>query len=411
MGGGLLQLVSYGKQSEFLIKNPTISFFKYVHKKYTNFAIESIPNNFNEQIDFGRKTTCKIGKFGDLLNKMILMVELPKLETPGLSWTNGLGHSIIESIELEIGGTLIDRLTGDMLTIYMEYYLEEAKREGYYEMVKYTSDMYFHEYVYTDSMKLFIPLKFWFCRNLGSSLPLIALQYHDVSLTVEFKKFEECIYNPSNLSQERLSIKNALLYCDYIYLDSKERKIFAQKPHEFLIDQHQINTNNSIKYVHESINIPLEFNHPTKVLYWTIQNKEAQKLNLWSNFELNPRLTKNNIIPNIPLSTAVLQINGQPRFSEREEEFFRLIEPYNNGVVIPKKNIYSYNFGFNYSRFQPCGTLNFSRIDNSNLILKFNKDYEDRSVLLNDDLDIKIYAINYNILRIINGMGGVVYND
>ena len=143
MGGAVLQLVSYGKQNEYLISNPSISYFKYVHKRHTNFAIESIGNNFTEQLDFGRKSSCIIGKHGDLISKMMLQVSLPKVENNNpsgekLGWTNELGHSLIKKVEFLIGGVVIDTIDGDWLDIYSNFYLEESKREGYNEMIKYS---------------------------------------------------------------------------------------------------------------------------------------------------------------------------------------------------------------------------------------------------------------------------------
>ena len=130
-------------------------------------------------------------------------------------------------------------------------------------------------------------------------------------------------------------------------------------------------------------------------------------MNLWGEYSLNPqRIRVDNLIE--PLKSIEMKINGQDRFSEREAEHFRLIEPYNYGKIIPEKFMYTYNFCINPNSYQPSGTINFSRIDNSNMIFKFNMD----SIVNNDnDIDIKIFAVNYNILIIANGMGGVKYSD
>lgn len=407
MGGAVLQLVSYGKQSDYLIGNPNVSFFKYVHKRHTNFAIDSIPNNFTETLDFGRKSSCLIAKRGDLINKMFLQISLPKLESNHqVGWTNELGHSIIRKVEFTIGGVVIDTLDGDWLDIYSEFHLEESKRNGYLEMVKCSES--FDNYTFNDKMNLFIPLPFWFTQNLGSSLPLVALQYHDIVVNVYLRPLSECYFSENGEDKpDNTNIVNARIYCDYIFLDSKERKEFAQNEHEYLIIQHQKNDNNITKYGNSSINIPLEFNHPTKALYWTLQNRLAQSYNLWHNYNLNPsRITNEN--PLEILGSVEMKINGQDRFSEKEAEHFRLLEPLKYGSTTPKKFMYNYNFGVHNDKYQPSGTINFSRIDNSQILLKFNMD---TNVDQSNDIDIKIFATNYNILRIKNGMGGVVYND
>tara|TARA_B100000795_G_scaffold239348_1_gene200959 strand:- start:3778 stop:5007 length:1230 start_codon:yes stop_codon:yes gene_type:complete len=409
MGGALLQLVSYGKQSEYLLGNPSVSFFKFVHKRHTNFSMESIATNFNEQLDFGNKSSCRIGKNGDLINKMLLQISLPSIENSGekpISWTNELGHSIIKKVELLIGGEVIDTIDGDWLDIYSEFYLENSKKEGYYEMIKYSNSM--DNYTFRNKMKLFIPLPFWFCKNIGNSLPLIALQYHDIVVNVYLRPLSECIYNSYNIPNIPTNIKilDSKLYCNYIFLDTKERKYFAQNDHEYLIIQHQKNINNVINYGNKSLKVELEFNHPVKSIYWTLQNQESQKLNLWNNYALNPEILRINTEIE-PLKSIEMKLNGMDRFSEREAEHFRLIEPYNFNKIVPNKFIYTYNFCTNPNIYQPSGTINFSRIDNSTIIFKFN----DSNVDKNNKIDIKIFAINYNILRIKNGMGGLVFSD
>ncbi len=407
MGGAVLQLVSYGKQSDYLIGNPNISFFKYVHKRHTNFAIDSIPNNFSETLDFGRKSSCTIGKHGDLITKMFLQISLPELDDVNqVSWTNELGHSIIRKVEFLIGGVVVDTIDGDWLDIYSEFHVDASKREGYREMIKYSES--FDNYTYRNKMNLFIPLHFWFTQNLGSALPLVALQYHDIVVNVYLRPFNETYFSETGAnSPPETQIINSRIYCDYIFLDTKERKDFAQKEHEYLIVQHQKNDNNIIRYGNNSVNIELEFNHPTKAIYWTLQNKLAQKYNLWHDYSLNPeRIRIHNPIE--ILSSVEMKINGQDRFTEKEAEHFRLLEPMKYGSTIPRKFMYNYNFGVYNDKYQPSGTINFSRIDNSNMLFKFNMDTSEDQ---NNDIDIKIFAVNYNILRIKNGMGGVIFND
>ena len=407
MGGAILQLVSYGKQSDYLIGNPNISFFKFVHKRHTNFAIDTIPNNFSETLDFGRKSSCIIGKHGDLISKMFLQISLPKIQsTYPISWTNELGHSIVKKVEFLIGGIVVDTIDGDWLDIYSEFHMDASKREGYLEMIKFSEA--FDNYTFRDKMNLFIPIPFWFTQNLGSSLPLVALQYHDIVVNVYLRPFPECFFSENNTdTASSVEVVNARIYCDYIFLDSKERKDFAQKEHEYLIIQHQKNDNNVIRYGNNTINIPLEFNHPTKALYWTLQNKLAQSYNLWGNYNLNPeRIATQNPIE--ILNSVEMKINGQERFSEKEAEHFRLLEPLKYGSTTPKKFMYNYNFGVHNDKFQPSGTINFSRIDNSNILFKFNME---TNVNQDNDIDIKIFATNYNVLKIKNGMGGVMYND
>ena len=138
-----------------------------------------------------------------------------------------------------------------------------------------------------------------------------------------------------------------------------------------------------------------------KPLYWTLQNKVAQDFNLWGDYFLNPqRMRTENPIE--ILETVEMKINGQDRFTEKDFEHFRLLEPLKYGCSVPRKFMYNYNFGVHNDKYQPSGTINFSRIDNSNLLLKFNMN---SNVDQDNDIDIKIFATNYNLLRIKNGMG------
>ena len=414
MGGGLIQLVSSGKQGQHLTSNPQISFFKQVHKKYTNFSMETIPLNFSQEVDFGSKSTCKIYRHGDLLHKCILEIFLPKLSAAGnVEWTNGIGNAIIKEITLLIGGEIIDKMDGNLLDIYSEFFLEEGKRKTYHKMIGYENGEF--EADGSDNnkaMKLFIPLEFWFCRNIGSALPLVSMQYHDVEIQVEFRKFSE-LYNPFDANPDRVKITSCKLYADYVFLDIDERKEFAKRTHEYLITQHQKNTDNSISYSQRNIKIDLTFNHPTKALFWYVKTKDSNDKNLWFDYDPrkddggNPiRFSQSEMIQFV--ENVVLYLNGNERFQKRSGEYFRYIEPYKRCKNIPdKKNIYNYNFGFNTSQFQPNGYLNFSRIDNATLLL----DIVESDLIKDDVIFITIYAMNYNILRVHSGMGGLLYKD
>jgi len=408
MGGGLLQLVSSGKQGKYLTSNPQISYFKQVHKKHTNFAIESIPLQFNQSVDFGLKSVCKVGRHGDLLNKCFLEINLPILDN-GAEWTNGIGNALIKEVQLLIGGEIIDRMDGQLLDIYSEFYLEEGKRNTYHKLIGYHKS-YDGVGENDKAMRLYVPLEFWFCRNIGSSLPLVSMQYHDVEIQVEFRKFSECYYQSSEIPTP-VSITSCRLYADYVYLDIDERKEFASRSHEYLITQHQKNDNNSIQYSQKSVKIDLEFNHPVKSLFWFVKTLTSDNENLW--FDYYPRMVGASKVPlkldelNF-IDSVQLLLNGQERFNRRNGEFFRYIEPYKRCRNVPdNKSVYNYNFGFNTCQFQPSGFLNFSRIDNSQL----NIDIIEDDTVQDDTLYITIYAINYNVLKIHSGMGGLMYKD
>ena len=183
MGGGLMQLVAYGAQDIYLTGNPQITFFKVVYRRHTNFSMEAIEQTFSGSPDFGRKVYCTISRNGDLIHRVYLQVKLPAVTAATGSyhrWVNYVGHALIKNVEIEIGGQRIDKHYGDWLHIWNELSQTAGKQQGYQNMVGNVDKLYrpVGAGKSTPATTLFIPLQFWFCRNPGLALPLIALQYH-----------------------------------------------------------------------------------------------------------------------------------------------------------------------------------------------------------------------------------------
>jgi len=408
MGGALLQLVALGSQDNYLVGNPKISFFKSVYKHHTNFAIESKAQIFKENVTFGKKISCTIERSGDLISKMMLEIKLPAIGTSSnISWINSIGHHIIEYIEIEIGGLVIDKHYGSWMEIYSEFCIPESLQLGYYKMIGKTD--VFTNVSQKNSMKLYIPLQFWFCKNIGNALPLIALQYHDVKINLKLRDFSECWYSGSsdgvmgsNVPNE-LQISSCQLFTDYVFLDMDERRKFAQSSHEYLIEQLQVNILNNVSEKKKLENVCLTFNHPIKELYWTLQLNSINKINDWNNFSNTVKDDSYSTDQEESLKSVVLSINGQERFQERDAEYFRLVQPFYHHSRVPKSFIYSYSFSINPESTQPSGSLNFSRIDNAHLTLKCVDNIKASNV--------NVYAINYNILKIMSGMGGLLFSN
>jgi len=419
MSGALLELVALGEQDKHLVGNPQISYFKSVNKSHTNFSMESIPIRSNEEPDFGKLVTFIIEKKGDLLHKILLEIELPQLQTnpeTNISWINNIGNYIIDYIELDIGGITIDKRYGQWLDISSELHIPKSHQDGYYEM-NHKQD-FMTNVANNISCKLFIPLDFWFTKTIGNALPLIALQYHDVKVNIKFKEFKDCYYsglnlktNPVNVSRARFTSCN--LFCDYIFLDIDERRNFAQSTHEYLIEQLQFNTVNNIQDNLNLKRIELDFNHPVKEIIWVIQLSEAKNYNDWTNYSnslvsstyTQVDETESGVVDPTGeiLKDAVILINGHERFTPRKAKYFRLVQPFNHHTNIPRNFIYSYSFSLMPENSQPSGSLNFSRIDNSQLSLTCIDNVKECSV--------NVYAINYNILKIMSGMGGILYSN
>jgi hypothetical protein len=288
-----MQLVAYGAQDIYLTGNPQITYWKVVYRRHTNFSMESIEQTFNGSADFGKKVSCTISRNGDLMYRVYLQVTLPEVAPQGndrFRWLNWVGHILVQHVDVEIGGQRIDRHYGDWLHIWNELTQTAGHADGYANMVGNVPAL---TQVYTGgaansstpATTLFIPLEFWFCRNPGLALPLIALQYHEVKINLQFREAKECYWLCAGGSDACCttvvpSLKSASLYVDYIYLDTDERRRFAQVSHEYLIEQLQYTGEETV--VSQCNKIKLNFNHPCKELVWVVQpqaNRSAQDTN------------------------------------------------------------------------------------------------------------------------------------
>lgn len=292
---------------------------------------------------------------------------------------------MIDNVTIEIGGQTIDQHYGTWLHIWNELTQTAEKQDGYDIMIGNDSE----RTTATadtggsiDPTTLYVPLQFWFCRNPGLALPLIALQYHEVKFNLQFATFDRLVAG-TGLSVGAL---NASLYVDYIYLDTDERRQFAQVQHEYLIEQLQFTGAESISGSYKS---KLALNHPCKELVWVIH----QEANAPSDFDASGVDT---------VVDAKLQLNGQDRFSTRPGSYFNLVQPYQHHTRIPSIGIYVYSFALNPEQHQPSGTVNMSRIDNATLQL---------TTASLTDASLHVYAVNYNVLRVMAGMGGLAYSN
>ena len=336
MGGGLLQLVAYGAQDVYLTGNPQITFFKVVYRRHTNFALESILQTFNGSVGWGNRVTATISRNGDLINRAYLVL------TPSVNVDVDYGGlKAIQYAELEIGGQKIDKHYGEWMYIWNELSLPAGKRVGYDKMVGKEK--------LTANKKHYIPLEFWFCRNVGLALPLIGLQYHEVKVNIQFETAAVMAGTGSTLEAE--------LWVDYVYLDTDERRKFAQSSHEYLIEQLQFTGNESA-----APKIKLNLNHPVKELVWVARRPSTTAGIKWNHYDDGSG--------EILVKTAKLTLNGNDRFATRDGDYFNLVQPFQHHENIPSnKGINVYSFALKPEEHQPSGTLNMSRIDTASLSL------------------------------------------
>jgi hypothetical protein len=261
-----------------------LHFFKVVYRRHTNFSVEPVQQTWNGAADFGRTVTCNINRNGDLITNMYVVVKLPVTlvnSTIYKSWgyVNRLGHALISNVKIEIGGSKIDEQYGDWLNIWYELTHKVGQERGYAKMIGDVPELTDITTITKPAYNLYIPLQFWFNRNNGLALPLIALQYHDVRITLAFRAFNECINYTQNTEPPVVSMTDSFLLIDYVYLDSEERKRFAQASHEYLIEQLQFTGSES--WNSANLKLRLNFNHPSKYLVWAPHSSLHNTRNNW----------------------------------------------------------------------------------------------------------------------------------
>ena len=465
-----MQLVAYGAQDIYLTGNPMITYFKVVYRRHTNFAMESIQQTFNGSIGWGNRVTALISRNGDLVNGMTLEVTLPNLTVNAdagaartARWINDVGHYIMSQVDIEIGGQLIDRHYSDWLEIWAQLTVPASKKLGYRHMIGQDAltaggtlsptvgaanaatgaslqggvgAAAAGNTVALTGRKIFVPLQFWFCRNVGLALPLIALQYHEVKVNITFEQSANLALGltngaagtanqPNAAAVSVAALTDATLWVDYIYLDTDERRRFAQVSHEYLIEQLQMNVDTySAGQTNKSVN--LTFNHPVKELVWIFGETVTRATNTTGDFVINnmshfvrgtdvlagaDNFAGQSSSGSNPLLNAKLQLNGQDRFAERVGGYFSRVQPFNHHTCIPDSpGINVYSFALKPEEHQPSGTCNFSRIDNAKLNVSLTA-AAGTGVAGTTGGSIYVFATNYNVLRVMSGMGGLAYSN
>ncbi len=463
MAGGLMQLVAYGAQDVYLTGQPKVTFFQAVYKRHTNFAMENIQQTVNGTPSNGGRVSVTIARNGDLVGDMYVRLQAPTGQSlvptstnTGAPDTCWLAERALVDIELTIGGQRIDKHYQTWWRLYAELFLSESEKINYGKMTSAANPTIDT----TNPSSVYLPLLFFFNRNPGLYLPLIALQYHEVRLDFDLTNYFTSYFGASSPVFE--------VWANYVYLDTEERRRFAQKGHEYLIEQVQHTGGDSITATaggaplsaSSAQTIRLSFNHPVKELIWCYTNTAATANNSLWNFSTScanvqvtcatsphlalgsmphtvgaPRMSFGNVCVTAtnstltsnttasamwveegssgqtnatgvevgPLYNFKLVLNGQDRFKEQAGKYFNQYQPYQYHSGVPYPGIYAYSFALQPEEHQPTGTCNFSRIDNAQVAINMKGNYTTGLQ--------KMFAINYNILRIQSGMGGLAFSN
>lgn len=426
MAGGLLQLVSAGTQNMLLNGNPSVSFFKKVYKTYTNFAMESMRVNFNQNSMSVRESVtlvAKIKRNADMIQDVYFCMSIPeikKISEEKFCFVKHFGETVIKSYEVIVGGASIDKQYGEWMHIWNELSLSSDKRYGYDKMIGNVSSIFgpdntnklVTDDVQINTTNLFIPLRFWFNRNPGLALPLIALQYHDVEIRVELRPMLD-MYTVNGARQEevddyRYYFPNDAVYIDpylevnYVYLDTKERNFFAKNSHDYLIEQISVIEKPASEL---NMNTDLICFNPVKELVWVFCPSDAVETNSWFMYDAREKghgcsSDKQQSV----MRSAKIMFNGLDRLETKPAEYFNLIQPYQHHSLIPSQGINCYSFSIHPENFQPSGACNLARVRKTQLRTELDPDVYKRRAY-----DLRVFIISYNFLRIMGGMAGVAY--
>lgn len=505
MPGGIMQLIFQGAQDIYLTGNPTMTFFKTVYKRYTQFGTEYISLPYDSIPSFTptqfTKATCKISRNADLLSDTYVVYDLPALYTNNnipVGWVEEVGTHIIQEISIRLDGNQLDVQRGDFMKVYTDLIMNGSKKFQWLKCVGGESFMLNSgqnlsnditvQTIAINAKRLYIPLLFWFCLNSGLSIPLIALQYNELYIDCNYAPLNELIrignplISPKRLfgdyenSDYNITIRNYLmslgydqtnvfyyftqnnwqsntyLLANYVYLGDDERKLFAQTSHEYLITQIQFNLFQGLKAGPNYLETT--FKHPVKEIFWFLTQDNLDLSNNWYNFSglNNPAsfqywqsqlkyyglqqyykpeleyITSNftdfvngvkaqSVYKLTPEETqtyfgdyySIMQnfqpvFNNNDRMEVQEQGFYSNLQIFKYHMGAPHHGIYVLSFGLTPEEYQPSGTQNFSRLDYQEFRLQIYNTYP-----IENRYNCYMYAINYNVFRIIGGMGSTVF--
>ena len=525
MGSGELQLAATGSEDLWLTGNPQITFFKAIYQKYTNFAMEHISVSFDNDNDMSQTENtvlvCKLPRHADLINNLFFVMDLPSIisdDESQFKWIDYIGEAMIDSIAIYIGGTEIERFSGEWIHLYHKMNLEADKKVIYNKMIGHMPEYYNPDpnlYISASSFdpstiyvptivgkRIYVPIPFWFSKQTGLSLPIIALQYHEVEVRVEIKPFshlytilknkticstgctatevvrsapnilqptellENFIYNTSQYCTNNACLQtnpsiisstmcsnchsnecksfathkfNAHLEVGYIYLDDTERKMFAKKDHEYLIEQ--------VQFIHEKnvvgkVNHSMKLYNPIKQIFWMVPRNDNHIRNQWFNYTnwhspeenpfhndstLNEWISPSTIINITPcnykdmqketINHAQILINKNSIMTELHSDYFNYLQPFLYNKGSNDDGVYSHSFSLDPSKYQPTGSLNASRVNDFSLVVDTKIPPEDTNVVVKCTenkaykyrYNLHVYVLRYNVLKITGGMGSVAF--
>lgn len=473
MGVGLMQMVLAGQQDQYITQNPQISYFKYVYKRHTNFAMESIPLNFlsnpllkpDGEDHFYR---CNVGRHADLLSNLYFCFTLPNIYSSDkykFRWIENVGNIFVKRATVNIGSVVIDSLMGEWLSIWNELTLKDnssynrlvgqipelisptiadtrigVKNNKFYYIFYPASDFSKREAPSIKEKKLYVPLNFWFTRNPALALPICKLQNAEIYVTIHTKGSEylyqvwsdivdayvsPTFYNAlhgDNIDIHKFAPNitlNPYIDANYIYLEESERNALLMPGNnrrmQYVIEQVTASTQTTVSSKSSaSVDINLNVHKHTKEIIWTVRRDDYYKYNIFNNYTASPLYNEYSKI----ITGAALVWNSTNLRIEKDADYFGYLQPYQHHTNVPRVGIYCYSFALFPEKINPTGSYNASVV-NTKLRLSIDGTYRNDNIneklRLNGkneyefDYLINVYTISMNVFEIIGGVAGLKY--
>ena len=410
MASGRVILSTTGIQDEFLTGEPQMTYFLKQFKRHTRFAMETAENPIDGTIDFGNNLSAIIPRKGDIIRNLSVKIELSDItaDTGTPVYTDSIGHALIEYCDLVIGGQTIERITGEYMEIFSELCVSNSQQDAYYYLVGKSRNQTVDGGNNTGRRVYIVTLPFYFFRNNQLGIPLYSIYRQEVELKFKFRKLREVVINADNnnpyssTDNIEASILRSGILTEYIYLTDEEKNYIKARPTDYVIEQLQL-SRGVIDDTENSKTFKLNFSNPVKELYVIVQSQDTQDNNDWFNFD-DPYQPNNS---NSFIETLQLEFNNEIMVSKDVADRLYLLyaQPMYHHTRVPKRNIYSYSFALRPEDPEPTGQVNMSRIINK--LLKVELATYGGS----DNRNIRIYAKNYNVLRIQDGLAGLIFID
>lgn len=380
----LQQLASKGVQDGHLSIAPETSFFKRTYKRVSNYAIETIDQTV-PSLGWGHGFTVQVARNGDLSSELWAQfnINLAQLNdddsgNDSVRWTNVLGHAMFTKICFEIGNNEIDSLTYDYLEIIHELTSDVnvnvdelvLRSESEAQLIEWANNGNTLDTDGNAIVQLWVKLPFWYTRARSQSLPIIALQYHDIRVKFTLRKKSELLVfsDPTNTTLDATfdgEIKDGCLAVNFVFLDSMERRLFASNAHEYLVRNIQCSDYHTKPSGSTKLSCTVVFNHPVTCMYWYIQKQTHLTALDYFNWERTDGMGDDTI------TSATVKFNGSERERARGPLFYRVVQSAMYFPRTPRKNMYMYSFAQHPCAWFPSGSVNLSRIDVTSLDFTF----------------------------------------